>query len=140
MYESRGSEPTFQTITFFPFNLFPPERPKPNWRNLIPENLLALMALPRLSLLGYLTLWLGPVYLKLFPNLGMTRTVQAKDNCEGCISLYPDLFPQPLESYEPRFYPPAETTILKPWISKTIPAAWGLPFCPRKGRWDGDCE
>lgn len=54
--------------------------------------------------------------------------------------LYPVLLLQPLQPSPPAPYPPVETTIPKPWISKTTPAAWGQPFCPRKAFWVGDAE
>ena len=55
------------------------------------------------------------------------------------ISLYSVLL-QPPDFQPPHPYPPAETTILQPWISKTNSAARGLPFCSRKGSWEGNCE
>lgn len=53
------------------------------------------------------------------------------------VSLYSVLL-QPRDFQPPHPYPPAETTILQPWISKTNSAAWGLPFCSRKGSWEGN--
>lgn len=52
--QSMGSEPIFQTITSFPFKTFLPNTSTGKRKNLVPENLLGLMALPRLSLLGHL--------------------------------------------------------------------------------------
>lgn len=47
---------------------------------------------------------------------------------------------QPPDFQPPHPYPPAETTVLQPWISKTNSTAWGLPFCSRKGSWEGNSE